>query len=448
MKKFMILALALVATFMFVVPAMAVDVEFSGHYRVRGFWTDNMELNKDESESDAAFDHRIRIKPVFKITDNITLTTRFDGQDNRAWGDDTGVTGTRGSGTTSKEDFGLERVYADINLDTVTLRVGRMAAGFCGISYCDSEGDADRIKVILNDIDPFYLDFTYQKTEENDYQGDEADEDFDAYYLHGFYTSETLFAGLLWGYYDDAGSSETLTAAETIAGVPSTYKANYWLYNPYIQGTAGPIAYMAEAQWFTGDYRDYTDSTSDVDYDAWRWIVDLAFNADPGSVGAGWAHSDGRDATEDDYTIADGGGNDWQPFLILTHYYANANLGGLGNLNQNNNDAGLDELGFDIYYVYGSYTPMEKLTLSAILGWAYADEDNTTALGKVDDDIGWEFNIGAKYQIMDNLSYDVTLGYFSPGDLWEDAHTNLGTPDATDYDDATYSMLHALVVTF
>jgi hypothetical protein len=105
----------------------------------------------------------------------------------------------------------------------------------------------------------------------------------------------------------------------------------------------------------------------------------------------------------------------------------------------------IKDLGFDIYYVYGSMVPMEKLTLSAILGFAYAAEDKPAAAGgvKVDDDMGWEFDVGAKYQVMDNLSYDVKLGYFSPGDLWEEAA--VGGPD---YDDATWSIMHSLVVTF
>jgi len=448
MRKFTVIALALVAAFMFVVPAMAVDVDFSGHYRVRGFFSDNMELNDDNGESDAAFDHRFRIQPVFKINDNLKLTVRFDGQDNRVWGDDSNIVkATRSSDAgpgADSEDIGLERVYADITFDMVSLRIGRMAAGFCGIKYCDSEGDADRVKVILNDIKPYYLDFTYQKSEENDYMGSSGDRDSDAYYLHGFYTSETLMAGLLWGYYDDSSESVDGSVSDDNA------KRNYWLYDPYIKGTVGPISYMAEAQWKTGDYRTDADvSSNDMDYDSWRYIVDVAFDAGPGSVGVGYAHADGQEWDDSDYTRADGGGNDWEPLLILTHNYANSDLGGVGNLNSSNNDADggdlfdIGDMGFDIYYLYGSYTPTENLTLSAIIGWAYADTTDITAAAEaasIDDEIGWEFDVGAKYQIMDNLAYDVKLGFFSPGDMVDDI-----SPDS---DDDCWSMLHTLMVTF
>ncbi|MBW2195690.1 MAG: hypothetical protein JRF37_09020 [Deltaproteobacteria bacterium] len=123
MRKFTVIALALVATFMFVVPAMAVDVEFSGHYRLRGFYDNQTDLDDDDGESDAKWDQRFRIKTAFKIHDKLKLTARFDGHDNRTWGANT------------DEDFGLERLYADISFNAVNLRVGRMFAGACGITY-------------------------------------------------------------------------------------------------------------------------------------------------------------------------------------------------------------------------------------------------------------------------------------------------------------------------
>ncbi|MBW2602568.1 MAG: hypothetical protein JRD47_11775, partial [Deltaproteobacteria bacterium] len=97
MRKFTVIALALVATFMFVVPAMAVDVEFSGQYRVRGMYMDNTSLNDDTGASDAYMDMRFRLQTVFKINDNLKLTTRFDALDNKIWGDGD-LTATAGEG--------------------------------------------------------------------------------------------------------------------------------------------------------------------------------------------------------------------------------------------------------------------------------------------------------------------------------------------------------------
>ena len=43
MKKFTLIGLALCVAFVFALPAMALDVDFSGFYRVRGFSVHNYE---------------------------------------------------------------------------------------------------------------------------------------------------------------------------------------------------------------------------------------------------------------------------------------------------------------------------------------------------------------------------------------------------------------------
>ena len=437
MKKLSVIALAVAACMLFAIPAMAVDVDFSGHYRVRGFWESNTQLD-DDSSSDAAMDMRLRIEPVIKIHDRLKVTTRFDGQDNRLWGGD----------TQASEDFGLERVFADIDFDMFALRIGRMVAGICGTKFCDSETEQDRIKVILKNIDPFYLDFTYAKVKEEDYYGGASDQDFDAYWLHGFFSDEVMTYGLLLGYYvnkseptlgefGDIGRLITQISPE-LADI--SYEQKYWLFDPYFKGNFGPITVEAEAQWFTGDFAKFDGET--IDYDAKRYLIDASFNYGMGSVGVGYAHADGQDPDDDDYTVAGGGGNDWEPLLILTSYSFNTNLGpsvdfdgeeySLGNLNRGDL---MKIFGFDIFYLYGNYAMTESVTLSAILGFAWADE---TLVSELDDELGWEFDVGVKWQIMDNLAYDAKLGYFNPGDFYDD----LGS------DDDTWSMVHSLVVTF
>lgn len=431
MKRFSVIALAVAAVMLFAIPAMAVDVDFSGHYRVRGFFEDNTDLDDSTGASDARMDMRFRIQPVFKIHDNLKLTVRFDGVDNQEWE----------STHATSEDIGLERVYLDASFDMFALRIGRMAAGACGLKYCDAEGDADRIKVILKGIDPWYLDYTYQKSVEQDYNSgataSTSDEDFDAHWIHGFYSAETMTTGMLFGYYNNK------------TGVTDTQQ--YWLFDPYFKGTFGPLSVEAELQWKTGDYVDYDGATPDRDYDAWRYILDVAFDFGQGSVGAGYAHSDGQKvntAGNEDYTNAGLGGNDWEPFLIMTHWRANAGLGGtaLGNLNSINASTAMTEFGFDIFYLYGSFAAMEDLTLNAIVGFATADETNTPSYPSssvnVDDEIGWEFDVGAKYKIMDNLTYDIKLGFFQTGDLYK-----LGDTSSTK-DDDTWAIMHTLIVTF
>jgi len=446
MKKLTVIALAAAACMLFAIPAMAVDVDFSGHYRVRGFFEDNTDLNDNTGSSNAAMDMRFRIEPVVKISDNLKVTTRFDGQDNRVWGDDTTLQDARGTTTVGTEDFGLERVYMDATFDMIGLRVGRMVAGACGLQFCDSETDADRIKVILRNIEPFYLDFTYQKAIEEDYTSGQSasassDADYDAYWIHGFKSDETMTYGLLFGFYNNAN-------------VSATADSKFWMFDPYFKGVFGPMSVLAEAMWKTGDYRDTDSAATDRDYDAWRYIADVAYDFGPGSAGIGYAHADGQEysaAGNSDYTNAGLGGTDWEPFLILTSRSANSGLGGYSNLNSGNDTTGtMSEFGFDIFYAYGTYAVMEDLTLNAIIGWATADEVKTPTMqaaltaaqfNNIDDDMGWEFDIGAKYKLMENLTYDVKVGFYQAGDIWK-----LGGANATV--DDTWSVMHSLVVTF
>ena len=438
MKKFSLIALAVVAAMLFTVPAMAVDVDFSGYYRVRGFFDDTQSLNDDARSAEAKFDQRFRIQPVFKITDRLTLNTKFEGLDRVNWGG-------------PEDAINAERVWVDAEFDMFTLKFGRMAAGTCGLQYCNADQDADRIKVILKGVDPFYLDFTYTKYTEDDYDNSVADQDWDGYSVMGSYKAEGIEAGLLLEYNND----------KTI----STAAKKYMLIDPFFKGVFGMFTVEAEYQLRTGDYADTGGAGTDVDYDAHRYILDVGANIDAWTFGVAYAHSDGQDANDADFTNAMFGGNDWEPFLITTGFFdhtGSARLGGVGNLNEKNamNATGsgvtkangttpvLGDAGYDIFLVYGSYAAMDNLTLNAIFGFHTADETSSFGTG-VDDDLGWEFNIGAKWKIMDNMTYDIKFGMFDPGDFWK--FGGAGSANAlanTTNDDSTYSIMHSVVVTF
>ncbi len=70
------LMIALFAALMIAAPAMALEVEVSGHYFVEHFNHSNSTLNKDEATDDYST-MEFMAKPVFNINDNITLTTQF-----------------------------------------------------------------------------------------------------------------------------------------------------------------------------------------------------------------------------------------------------------------------------------------------------------------------------------------------------------------------------------
>lgn len=425
MKRLSVIAVAIAAVMLFAIPAMAVDLDLSGEYRARGFYNDNTDLDDAPGASNAWMDMRFRLQGVFQVNDTLKVTTRIDAVDNNDWGNESGA-------------VTFDRAYLTANFDMFDLHVGRMAGGTYGTTFLDTEGDADRIKLVKK-MDPYTLMFIYQKSTEGDKDltlaTAQADADKDVYYGSVQYKAEEIDTGILVYHVNDTTPSATLSR-------------KYMVFNPYLRGTFGPVRVEAEIGHKTGDYED-NDTTADVDYDSWAYHLNAGMDVGPAAVSIGYAHTDGED-TGNDKTAYGFGGEDWMPLLIATSDESDITLGGFGNLNSANGagvlggSAVVSDLGYDVYYITAACSPMENVTLSAILAKAQADETEyartQAGLSKLDDDIGTEFDISAKVKLMDNLTYNITLAYFDPGDMWKDISSTL--------DDSTYSIFHALVVTF
>ena len=111
MRKFWMVLLALGLVAAFSMPAFAaVDGKFSGSLRVRGWYDYNvMGIEKDTVAGATArqfYDNRLRMEPVFKIAEGLTLTTRFDALEKK-WGQTL---------TTNNESLSFERAY--VTFDT------------------------------------------------------------------------------------------------------------------------------------------------------------------------------------------------------------------------------------------------------------------------------------------------------------------------------------------
>ena len=81
------LIVAICAALMIAAPAMALEVEVSGHYFIEAFNNSNENLRPDDGTDDYGT-MEFMLKPVFKINDNITLTTQFTALQDHVWGDD------------------------------------------------------------------------------------------------------------------------------------------------------------------------------------------------------------------------------------------------------------------------------------------------------------------------------------------------------------------------
>lgn len=428
MKKFAVIALALVAAFMFVVPAMATDVEFSGSYRARGWYLDNPDLDDDTGAHQAVLDHRLRIGMDFKVHDRLTVFTRFDALDGQTWGDADDST----IGVTDDDNFesvNWDRAYLEAKFDMFDLYVGRKVGGTAFTLFADTERDADRVQFKLNNLGDFTLIGFYEKLDEADYGvTTEADADVDEYALLGMYSQEAFEVGTILAY---VRSPETATR---------TYTQERWIWNPYAKAIVGPVTLTGEGQIDWGD-REYTSGAASTDVEGFGINIEAAMDLGPAAVMVGWAHVDGDDPNDTDDATFTSGGSDFEPLLILTwdDFEGGGTLGGAGNLNS----ASGQDWGYDLFYGRADFAPMENVNVYGVLGFATADEERAYVdVSTQDDDIGWEFDLGADVTIMDNLTYSIIFGYFDADDFFK------GGNSASTVDDDTFTVFNQLQVKF
>lgn len=304
MKRMTLWAVAAGLCLLMAAPAMALDVDFSGQYRVRGFYIDkeNMGNTRDGSgnatpdQYDRSYmDMRFRLQTIFKVNENISVTTRMDALDNTYWGDrlpgykgNYALYGTSTS-TTSKvtsdpypndqPNVHFDRAYATIKTPIGGFLFGRMKDASWGTPIGDTEGNGDRLAYVVP-IKNWIFAAVYEKWHEIDSDKNNqvtfaqyastygSDQDNDKYYLSATYRSESFTTGLLYGYYKvgnymDVGDEDHYQAVTTTLGTSSStavlrrpIKATANLLSPYFVGQWGDFELQAEATyaWGSGDY--------------------------------------------------------------------------------------------------------------------------------------------------------------------------------------------------
>jgi hypothetical protein len=444
MKKFTIIGLAVCLAFALAAPVMAADVDFSGDYRARGFYTEHYDLDKDTA-SNAYMDMRFRLQTVFKVNDILSVTTRFDAMDDRKW---------EGKGGTGGVDF--DRAYMTIKAPIGSFYVGRMAAAAWGTLFLDSETSMDRIKYVKK-IDNLTLYAIFQKNAENDdyfanrkkayfdayeaaidagatpaqadaagnaaYAGvraDAADEDSETYYLLGKYKMENVTSGLLLAFTNDKTNANATRHKYTAM--------------PYFVSKFGPLEVQGELAYNWGETDFDAAGVADRDIKELAYNLEATYNFGPASVMAGYAFVSGDDDTDPNEDSAYGSvGADWEKLFILTYDETPVNeLGGFFNLSSKDNDVGAK-----IFYGGATFSPLDNLELGVVVGSADADE----VPAGVEDDFGIEYDLTLNWKIYDNLTYTAIAAFLDAGDIWKAGFADVEIED-------TYALFHQLELSF
>lgn len=429
MKKCFVLGMALCLSLLLAVPVMALDTEFSGSYRVRGFHNSNQTLS-DNDASDSYFDMRFRLQTDFMVSDHLMVTTRFDALDNKRFG-------TRDLGGRDRDNIDFDRAYMTINSDYGTFMAGRMQGGTWGTVFADTEEERDRIRWhdTFGDTTLYVI---YGKRAEGDGNlaigaapgtpgsGTEvSDQDFDNYYLGIAHKGENIASGLLYGFLDIKNPDQ---------------RDRFHFFNPFAFGQFGPLGFTAELVYMGFGEKEFDDDRSDRDYKRFSLNAEGNFTMDMFQFELGYVYARGQGSSNDIKGNPGAIGDDWQKVWILTNSEDDGvanNLGGIGNLSAAGGLAG--EYGAQLFYGGITVMPMENLDIKFLV--AYGEADKTPS--GVDDEYGWEYDLFLNYKIFDNLKYSFIAAYLDAGDFWEEVPGGVGR----DLDD-NFHLFHALTLSF
>ena len=425
MKKFTIIGLAICLAFALAAPVMAIDADFSGDYRVRGAYTEHWNLNKT-SASNAFMDMRFELQTVFKVSDILSVTARFDALEDHVWGD-TAIDNPAVSGESGNVNF--NRAYMTIKAPIGKFVIGRAMTGVWGTSFVDTETEDDCVKFIKK-IDNLTLYAIYIKLKEldNSTTTDVADQDLDRYDLRVKYKMENATAGLLLAFFNNK-----TTATQTM---------HKYAAIPYFVSKFGPLGIQGELKYVWGE-TDYDEAgKADVDIKKLAYNLEATYNVGPASIMAGYAFisGDGNGTTDNEASAYGNVGDDWEKLFILTTSQVGVlqNLGGVGNLSEGG--GGANPAGAKIIYGGVTFSPLDNLELGVVAGKADADELTT---GKSKDDYGTEYDLTLNWKIYDNLTYSAVAAFLKAGDFYKEQAV---IADA-DFDD-TYALFHQLELSF
>lgn len=415
MRKFAIIGLALCVAFVFAAPAMALDVDFSGFYRVRGFCVHDFQSfgNQEQEHADDHFDMLLDVNIVFKVHPKLKLVTNFTALD-KIWG-------TTDVGPGMKEDdrnMDWNQAYMEFITDIGVFRVGRMTGGAYQHAFLNTSGDVDRIMYILTpksmggpSWNPLLFVYVYEKTQERDFYNRLSDEDKDSHLVVTDYMSKYFTIGHLGAF----------IRGEATSGLGDV-KTDVYFTNPYLKVNVGPVMLEGEARYTWGYLTNVMGGQDDVEIESWSYFAQATFDGGPFDVYAGWAHTDGdKDGTMNfagDTMNQQSGqmGDDWDLLFFLTSdegMHAST-FGGMGNWSS----AGSNPYGLDLLYIGGGVDITPEINISAI--WGLANADCVPSGSK---NIGQEWNLWLTWQIMDGLQYKALFAYFDADDFWEDSRS-------------------------
>ncbi|MBU4260448.1 MAG: hypothetical protein KKC76_01020 [Proteobacteria bacterium] len=439
--------------------ASALDFSMSGQYVIDGVMLNNADGNdnsisynaksggfdpyNDDAGTDSAWLHTFIVKPQLKVNDKITMFSELWFARYNVWGNQ--------DDAADGQTIDVYTLYMEYMSPVGKIRAGRCVVPPWGGDFMSTYQHADRLMWWPSFVaDPFELLVFTQKTTENDGYNNNDDADNDVYEIDLTYKTDKLLLLAGYDYYNYKGASDD--------NAPSNYDRQQHQLRAYGVGKIANFTIEGEWGWRFGDFADYDTEIAgvqeDQDVDAMALMLDASGQFDKLDVGMMYFWAEGQDDdilthADADVTAAMGGagtledglGDDFNPYYILT-----GDLTGMLNSDVFNADPNMTTSGVNAIGVHSDFQVSDQLTLHGAIAYAWADTTDMVeaAYGvSVDDEYGWEIDLGAKYKLLDNLTYEVHAAYFNTGDFFDDIAKTAGQ-DSEDL----YLLSHHLTMTF
>ncbi|SDU31406.1 alginate export family protein [Desulfobacula phenolica] len=366
MKKIFIAMIVTLIGLAFTAPSFAVEHEFGGYWRVRMFSMKDFSGDDSGSMDSSMADTRTHLYYTAVINDNLKLVNKFEMDAD--WGSSASY-GDIGADAVAIE---VKNTYADFNLGALNAKVGTQGTVIQRGFVFDE--DFSGVVLTSNGVIAKYI-----KVEEN---GDNAGDDITAYSLS--YTADLDAVKLtpVFTYVDDDDDdSAWFIGLDVDADFGGTALWGTFIYNGGEDGSDDIKAWLAAAG---------TDITlSDM----------ISFHGQ-----AFYATGDDNAADDDieNFTTIDGQSYAWAEIMgegIFDDYVSN-------------NSPGVEISNITAANIGVTFVPMEKLSISADLWYARLNE---VAAG-ADEDLGFEIDLSATYELVDGLSLDVVGAYLFADD--------------------------------
>ena len=383
-----------------------------------------VDLWSDDATSDAWYQHTFIVKPTMKVNDKVSMAAEIRFMDNNVWGSQDDTHADKGIGGSG--EIYVRALHMDYDSPIGKVRIGRIATGGYGLDFADNDTRGDRIMWWPNFLaKPWSTLFYIQKNTEHDRYDGSSSSDSDHYEARLNFKNDSLDAGIRYGFTNN--NSYTNPDWADNGGTADNHDNE-------LQSVSIFGIYKMDNLFAKGELtHNFGDKTASVEYDNWGGMVQVGGKFGPATPSLMYFYASGdNDLTGDDKAFGSTG-TEFTPLYILTGRNT-------GMLNPDQNALAhilMKQTGVHALVAAVDYAVSDRLTLHGAIGWAKADDEFPTQ----DDEYGWEYNIGAAYKLLDNLTYEARAGYLDTGDYFKFGDADINTENV-------FVLSHSLTMTF